>query len=132
VIAQGNKSTLMKGNRNIEQRGPLGKTLPRKMTTTLHVGSQQCCPFHINIYYYKSYGHYYLSTNGYVQNFHKGLICSHHHHERHTVVFSSCTDMDEHVEKRKWEFLIHQMLNVLYSQYTLLVRTCSCLQPLMR
>jgi hypothetical protein len=30
VFALGNKGTLMKGNRNIEQRGPLGKTLPRK------------------------------------------------------------------------------------------------------
>jgi hypothetical protein len=30
VFAQGNKLTLMKGNRNIEQRGPLGKTLPKK------------------------------------------------------------------------------------------------------
>jgi hypothetical protein len=30
VFAQGNKLTLMKGNRNIEQRGPLGKTLQKK------------------------------------------------------------------------------------------------------
>jgi hypothetical protein len=28
VFAQGNKATLMKGNRNIEQRGPLGKMPP--------------------------------------------------------------------------------------------------------
>jgi hypothetical protein len=98
VLAQGNKSTLMKGNMNIEQRGPLGKTLPRKITTALPVGYQQWSPFSINIYYYKSDGHYYLSTNGNVQNFHKGLIFSHHHHERQTVVFSSRTDMDEHME----------------------------------
>jgi hypothetical protein len=39
VFAQGNKSTLIKGNRNIEQRGPLGKTLPRKTTTTLPAGA---------------------------------------------------------------------------------------------
>jgi hypothetical protein len=100
VLAQGNKSTLMKGKRDIEQRGPLGKTIPRKTTTNLHVGPQQWCPFHINIYYYKSDGHYYLSTNGNVQNFHTGMICSHRHHERQMVVFSSHTYMDGHVEKR--------------------------------
>jgi hypothetical protein len=44
LFAQGNKSTLMKGNRNIEKRGPLGKTLPRKTTTILPVVSQQRCP----------------------------------------------------------------------------------------
>jgi hypothetical protein len=132
VPAQGSKLTLMKGNRNIEQRGPLGKTLPRKTTTTLPVGFQPWCLFCINIYYYKSDGNYYLSTNGNVQNFHKGLICSHHHHERQAVVFSSRTDMDKHVKKRNWEFRIYRMLNVLHSQYTLLVRTRSCLQPLMR
>jgi hypothetical protein len=132
VIAQGNKSTLMKGNRNIKQRGPLGKTLPRKMTTTLRVGSQQWCPFRINMYYYKSDGHCYLSTNGNVQNFHNGLIFSHHHDERQTVVISSRTDMDEHTEKRNWELCIYRVLNVLHSQYTLLVRTRSCLQPLIK
>jgi hypothetical protein len=132
VLAQRNKSTLLKDNRNIEQRGPLGKMLPRKTTTTLPVVSQQWCPFHINIYYYKSDGYYYLSTNGNVQNFHKGLICSHHPHERQTVMFSSHTDMDKHVEKRNWEFPIHQMSNVLHSHYTLIVRTRSCLLPLMR
>jgi hypothetical protein len=104
VFSQGNKATLMKGNRNIEQRGPIGKTLPRKTTTTLPVVAQQRCPFRINIYYHKSDGYYYLSTNGNVQNFQKGLICSHHHHERHTVVFSSRTDMDEHVEKMVKQF----------------------------
>jgi hypothetical protein len=106
VFAQGNKSTLMKGNMNIEQRGPLGKTLPRKNTITLAVVAQQRCPFRINIYYYKSDGYYYLSTNGNVQNFQKGLICSHHHHERQTVVFSSRTDMDEHMEKMVRQFAI--------------------------
>jgi hypothetical protein len=35
VFAPGNKSTLTKGNRNIEQRGPLGKILLQKTTTTL-------------------------------------------------------------------------------------------------
>jgi hypothetical protein len=98
VFAQGNKANLMKGNRNIDQSGPLGKTLPRKMTTNLPVVAQQRCPFRINIYYHKSDGYYYLSTNGNVQNFQKGLIFSHHHYERHTVVFSSRTDMDKHVE----------------------------------
>jgi hypothetical protein len=62
VFAQGNKATLMKDNRNIEQRGPLGNTLPRKTTTTLPVVAQQWCPFRINIYYHKSDGYYYLST----------------------------------------------------------------------
>jgi hypothetical protein len=74
VFAQGNKATLMKGNRNIEQRGPLGKTLPRKTTTTLPIVAQQRCPFQINIYYHKSDGYYYLSTNRNVQNFQKGLF----------------------------------------------------------
>jgi hypothetical protein len=74
VFAQGNKATLMKGNRNIEQRGPLGNTLSRKTTTNLPVVAQQRCPFRINIYYHKSDGYYYLSTNGNVQNFQKGLI----------------------------------------------------------
>jgi hypothetical protein len=45
VFVQGNKVTLMKGNRNIEQRGPLVKTLTGKTTTTLHVVAQQRCPF---------------------------------------------------------------------------------------
>jgi hypothetical protein len=104
VFAQGNKATLMKGNRNIEQRGPLGKTLPRKTTTTLPVVAQQWCPFRINIYYHKSDGYYYLSTNGNVQYFQKGLICSHQHHERQMVVFSIRNDMDEHVEKMVKQF----------------------------
>jgi hypothetical protein len=93
------KATFMKVNRNIEQRGRIGKTLQRKKTTTLPVVAQQRCPFQINIYYHKSEGYYYLSTNGNVHNFQKGPIFSHHHHERQTVVFSSRTDMDEHVEK---------------------------------
>jgi hypothetical protein len=94
----------MKGNRNIEQRGPLEKMLPRKTTTTLPVVAQQRCPFHINIYYYKYDGYYYLSTNSNVQNFQKGLVCSHHHHERQMVVFGSRTDMDEHMEKMVKQF----------------------------
>jgi hypothetical protein len=104
VFALGNKATLMEGNRNIEQRGPLGKTLPRKTTTTLPVVAQQRCPFRINIYYHKYDGYYYLSINGNVHNFQKGIICSHHHHERQAVVFSSRTDMDEHVEKMVKQF----------------------------
>jgi hypothetical protein len=104
VFALGNKATLMKGNRNIEQRGPLGKTLPRKTTTTLPVVAQQRCPFRINIYFHKSDGYYYLSTNGNVHNFQKGIICSHHHHERQAVFFSSRTDMDEHAEKMVKQF----------------------------
>jgi hypothetical protein len=104
VFAQGDKATLMKGNMNIEQRGSLGKTLPRKTTTPLPVVEQKWCPFRINIYYHKSDGYYYLSTNGNVHNFQKGIICSHHHHERQTVVFSSRTDMDEHVEKMVKQF----------------------------
>jgi hypothetical protein len=106
VFAQGNKATFMKGNRNIDQIGPLGNTLPRKTTTTLPVVAQQRCPFRINIYYHKSDGYYYLSTNGNVHNFQKGLICSHHHHERQTVVFSIRTDMDEHVEKMVKQFVM--------------------------
>jgi hypothetical protein len=120
----------MKGNRNIEQRGPLGKTLPRKMTTTLPVVAQQWCPFRINIYYHKSDRYYYLSTNGNVQNFQKGLICSHYHHERQTVVFSSRTDMDKHVEKMVKQFamtdsspstcvrMLHRMDDHLYDVQT--------------
>jgi hypothetical protein len=104
VFAQGNEATLMKGNRNLEKRVPLGKTLPINTTTTLPVFAQQRCPFRINIYYHKSDGYYYLSTNGNVQNFQKGFICSHRHHERQTVVFSSRTDMDEHVEKMVKQF----------------------------
>jgi hypothetical protein len=104
VFELGNKATLMKVNRNIEQRGPLGKTLPRKTTTNLPVVAQQRCPFRINIYYHKSDGYYYMSTNGNVHNFQKGIICSHHYHERQTVVFSSRTDMDEHVEKMVKQF----------------------------
>jgi hypothetical protein len=104
VFAQGSKETLMKGNMNIEQRGPLGKTLPRKTTTTLPVVAQQRCPFRINSYYHRSDRYYYLSTNGNFQNFQKGLICSHHHHERQMVVFSIRTDMDKHVEKMVKQF----------------------------
>jgi hypothetical protein len=130
VFAQGNKATLMKGKINIEQRGPLGKTLPRKTTTTLPVVAQQRCPFRINIYYHKYDGYYYLSTNGNVQNYQKGLICSHHHHERQTVVFSSRTDMDEHVEKMVKQFammnsspstcvrMLHRMDDHLYDVQT--------------
>jgi hypothetical protein len=104
VFSQGNKATLMKGNMNIEQRGPLGKNLPRKMTTTLPVVAQQRCPFQINIYYHKSDGYYYLSTKGNVQNFQKSLICSHHHHEIQNFVFSSRTDIEEQVEKMVKQF----------------------------
>jgi hypothetical protein len=130
VSAQENKATLMKGNRNIEQRGPLGKMLPRKMTSTLPVVAQQRCPFRFNIYYHKSDGYYYLSTNGNVQNFQKGIICSHHHHERQTVVFSSRNDMDEHVEKMVKQFamtnsspstcvqMLHRMDDRLYDVQT--------------
>jgi hypothetical protein len=39
-----------------------------------------------------------------MHNFHKGITCSHHHRERQTVVFSSRTDMDEHVEKMVKQF----------------------------
>jgi hypothetical protein len=113
MFAQGSKSTLTKGNRNIEQRGPLGKTLPQKTTTTLPVVSPQCCHFRINIYFYKYDGYYYLSTNGNVQNFHKGLIYSHHHHEIQAVVFSSRTDMDEHVEK-----MVQQFAMTIFLPYT--------------
>jgi hypothetical protein len=45
VFAQGKKVTLMKGNRNIEQRGPLGKTLPSKTTTNSPVVAQQWSRF---------------------------------------------------------------------------------------
>jgi hypothetical protein len=60
VFALGNKATLMKGNRNIDKRGPLGNTPQRKKTTTLPIVAQQRCPFRINIYYHKSDG---LSVN---------------------------------------------------------------------
>jgi Zn-dependent oligopeptidase len=69
--------------------------------------------------------------NGNVQNFHEGLTCSHHHHERQTVVFSSCTDMDEHVEKMVKQFamtnsspstcvlMLHRMDDRLYDVQTI-------------
>jgi hypothetical protein len=104
MFEQGNKVTLMKGNRKIEQRGPLGKTLSRKTTTTLPLDAEERCPFRINIYYFKPDGYYHLSINGNIHNFDKGITCSHHHHERQTVVFSSRMDMDEHVEKMVKQF----------------------------
>jgi hypothetical protein len=82
MIEQGNKVNLMKGNRKIEQRGPLEKTLSRKMTTTLPFDAEERCPFRINMYYFKPDGYYYLSTSGNIHNFDKGITsCSHHHHE---------------------------------------------------
>jgi hypothetical protein len=99
MFGQGNKVTLMKGNRKIEQRGSLGKTLSLKTTTNSPGDAEEHCTFHINIYSFKPDGYYYLSTNGNIHNFHKGITCSHHHHERQTVVFSSRIYMDEHVEK---------------------------------
>jgi hypothetical protein len=36
MFAQGNKLTFMKINRNIEKRGPLGKTLPQKYNYFAH------------------------------------------------------------------------------------------------
>jgi hypothetical protein len=47
---------------------------------------------------------HYLSTSINIHNFDKGITCSHHHHERKTVVFSSRTDTDEHVEKMVKQF----------------------------
>jgi hypothetical protein len=41
MFEQGTKVTLMKGNRKIEQRGPLGKTLSRKTTTTLPLDEEE-------------------------------------------------------------------------------------------
>jgi hypothetical protein len=76
MFEQGNNVTLMKGNRKIEQRGPLGKTLSRKTTTTLPVDAEEWCPFHINICYFKPEGYYYLSTNGNIHNFHNGYLFS--------------------------------------------------------
>jgi hypothetical protein len=106
-LRAGEKMMFMKGNMNIDQRGPLGKTLPQKMTATLPVAAQLWCSFRINIYYEKSDRYYYLSTNSNIHNFQKGIIfCSHHHHERQTVVFSSHTNMDEHVEKMVKQFAI--------------------------
>jgi hypothetical protein len=87
MFEQGNKVTLMKGNRKIEQRGPIGKTLSRKTTTTLPLDAEERCPFRISIYYFKPDGYYYLSTNGNIHNFDKGITCSHCHRERQTVVF---------------------------------------------
>jgi hypothetical protein len=51
-IEQGNNLTLMKGNRKIEQRGPIGKTLSQKTTTILPLDAEERCPFRINIYYF--------------------------------------------------------------------------------
>jgi hypothetical protein len=73
MFEQGNKVRLMKGNRKIEQRGPLRKTLSRKTTTTLPLDAEERCPFRINIYYFKPDGYYYLSTNGNIHNFYKGI-----------------------------------------------------------
>jgi predicted house-cleaning NTP pyrophosphatase (Maf/HAM1 superfamily) len=82
------------------------------------------------IYHHKSDGYYYLSTNSNVQNFQKGLICSHHHHERQTFVFSSRTDIDEHVDRMVKQFamknyfpstcvrMLHRMDDRLYDVKT--------------
>jgi hypothetical protein len=108
----------------------LERRYQEKTTTTLPVVAQQRCPFRINIYYHKSDGYYYLSTNGNVHNFQKGIICSHHHHERKTVVFSRRTDMNEHVEKMVKQFamtnsspstcvrMLHMMDDRLYEVHT--------------
>jgi hypothetical protein len=130
MFEQGNKITLLKGKRKIEQTGPLGKTLSRKMTTTLPVDAEERCPFCIKIYYFKPDGCYYLLTNGNTHNFHKDITCSHHHHKRQTVVFNSHTDMDEHVEKMVKQFamtntspstcvrMLHRMEDPLYDVQT--------------
>jgi hypothetical protein len=72
----------------------------------------------------------FFPTNDNVQNFKKGLICSHHHHERQVFVFSSRTGMDEHVEKMVKQFamtssspstcvrMLHRMDNRLYDVQT--------------
>jgi hypothetical protein len=104
MFEQGNTVSFMKRNRKIEQKGPLGKTLSQKTTTTLPLDAEEQCPFCINIYYFKPDGYYYLSTNGNIHNFGKCITCSHRHHERQTVVFSSCTYMDEYVEKMVKQF----------------------------
>jgi hypothetical protein len=83
---------------------PSRKDATKKKTTTLPVVAQKRCSFRTNIYYHKSNGYYYLSTNGNVHNFQKGFICSHHHHERQTVVLSSRIDTDENVEKMVKQF----------------------------
>jgi hypothetical protein len=130
MFEQGNTATLMKGYRKIEQRGPLGKTLSRKMTTTLPLDAEEQCPFRINIYYFKPNGYYYLSTNRNIHNFDNSITCSHHHHELQTVVFSSRMDMDEHVEKMVKQFamtnaspstcvrMLHRMDGRLYDVQT--------------
>jgi hypothetical protein len=41
MFEQGNKVTLMKGNRKTEQRRPLGKTLSRKTTTALPLDAEE-------------------------------------------------------------------------------------------
>jgi hypothetical protein len=41
MFEQGNKVTLMKGNRKIEQRGPLGKTVSRKTTPNLPLDAEE-------------------------------------------------------------------------------------------
>jgi hypothetical protein len=74
MFEQGNKVNLMKGNRKIEQRGPLGKTLSRKTTTTLPLDAEERFPFRINIYYFKPDRYYYLSTNRNIHNFDKGIV----------------------------------------------------------
>jgi hypothetical protein len=109
MFEQGNKVTLMKRNRKIEQRGPLGKSLSQKTTTTLPLDAEKRCPFRINIYYFKPDGYNYLSTNRNKHNFDKGITCSHRHRERQTIVFSSCMDMDEHVEKMVKQFAMTNM-----------------------
>jgi hypothetical protein len=130
VFALGSKATLMKGNMSIEQRGPLGKKLPRKATTTLPVVAHQWCPFQINIYYHQPDRYYYLSSSGNDHNLQKGIIFSHHHHERQMDVFSSMTDLDEHVEKVVKQFamtnsspstcvrMLHRMDDRLYDVQT--------------
>jgi hypothetical protein len=104
MFEQGNKVTLMKGTGKLNKEGHLERPCHEKTTTTLPLDAEERCPFRINIYYFKPDRYYYLSTNGNIHNFDKGITCSHHHHERQTVVFSSRTDMDEHVEKMVKQF----------------------------
>ena len=58
------KHTWIRTNRKFENRGKLGKTLPRKTTTVLPRSKDKLCPFHIIIYLSYSDNRWYLSKNG--------------------------------------------------------------------
>jgi hypothetical protein len=129
-----NTLVLMKGNRNIEQRGPLGKTLCTKKNNN-YVAC--CCSTALTFpYKYILLIINQMDTIIFQQmamirtSIRKGLIHSHRHHERQMVVFHSHTNMDEYMEKMVNQFamtnylpstcvlMLHRMDDRLYDMQT--------------